>query len=210
MRHQCFINTSCLISYLKYWSHHSVTTVIYRPELQDELMKSKGEKKRIRRTLRNFEEAFFQKNGRYCTLLCILEFRCVSLWHRNSDCQITLSQKGTKRWQRATADWVHKLQGKAFWNNVQSHIFWQRKTTVIASFKTFTWLFQQVKAKLKLLEALLSKLQNTDEVWLLCWWMTPMSMDDSCVQRWLRKARCSSSSQKTVSSQKLQWHRNDV
>lgn len=38
--------------------------LFYRSELQDELLKSKGEKKRIRRTLRNFEEDFFQKNGR--------------------------------------------------------------------------------------------------------------------------------------------------
>ncbi|XP_056017820.1 protein FAM13B-like isoform X2 [Ostrea edulis] len=74
------------------------------PELQDELMKSKGEKKRIRRTLRNFEEAFFQKNGR-----------------------------------KVQRDDREPLQ------------------TEYTSYK-------QVKAKLKLLEALLSKLQNTDEV----------------------------------------------
>ncbi|XP_061196169.1 protein FAM13B-like isoform X1 [Saccostrea echinata] len=74
------------------------------PELQDELMKSKGEKKRIRRTLRNFEEDFFQKNGR-----------------------------------KVQRDDREPLQ------------------TEYTSYK-------QVKAKLKLLEALLSKLQNTDEV----------------------------------------------
>lgn len=73
-------------------------------ELQDELLKSKGEKKRIRRTLRNFEEDFFQKNGR-----------------------------------KVQRDDREPLQ-------------------------TEYTCYKQVKAKLKLLEALLSKLQTTDEV----------------------------------------------
>ena len=36
----------------------------YRPELQDELIRSRNSKKRLRKTLRDFEEAFHRKTGR--------------------------------------------------------------------------------------------------------------------------------------------------
>lgn len=35
-----------------------------RPELLEQLWKARGEKKKLRKTLREFEEGFYQQNGR--------------------------------------------------------------------------------------------------------------------------------------------------
>ena len=36
-----------------------------RPELLEQLWKARAEKKKLRKTLRDFEEAFYQQNGRF-------------------------------------------------------------------------------------------------------------------------------------------------
>lgn len=36
-----------------------------RPELLEQLWKARAEKKKLRKTLREFEEAFYQQNGRF-------------------------------------------------------------------------------------------------------------------------------------------------
>ena len=37
----------------------------FRPELLEQLWKARAEKKKLRKTLREFEEAFYQQNGRF-------------------------------------------------------------------------------------------------------------------------------------------------
>lgn len=37
---------------------------IFRPELLEQLWKARAEKKKLRKTLREFEEGFYQQNGR--------------------------------------------------------------------------------------------------------------------------------------------------
>lgn len=39
--------------------------VNFRPELLEQLWKARAEKKKLRKTLREFEEAFYQQNGRF-------------------------------------------------------------------------------------------------------------------------------------------------
>lgn len=38
---------------------------IFRPELLEQLWKARAEKKKLRKTLREFEEEFYQQNGRF-------------------------------------------------------------------------------------------------------------------------------------------------
>lgn len=39
--------------------------VFFRPELLEQLWKARAEKKKLRKTLREFEEEFYQQNGRF-------------------------------------------------------------------------------------------------------------------------------------------------
>lgn len=71
--------------------------------------------------------------------------------------------------------------------------------------KFLGFFFQQVKAKLKLLEALLSKLQTTDEVWPLCFWW-PLCSKTELLMGVRQSGR---SSRRAVSSQTLRWQREE-
>ncbi|XP_007473710.1 protein FAM13B isoform X4 [Monodelphis domestica] len=55
----------------------SSTRAASMPELLEQLWKARAEKKKLRKTLREFEEAFYQQNGRYFKKWQPLEF----LWH---------------------------------------------------------------------------------------------------------------------------------
>lgn len=50
---------------LHIWKSSNLTLpVSHRPELLEQLWKARAEKKKLRRTIREFEDEFYQQNGR--------------------------------------------------------------------------------------------------------------------------------------------------